>query len=222
MAIPSPSPVTPLPPMPGVGPDWYKVALYQKRLWDQGVRLAPKDHRGNFEAHVVWDEAYFNASPRFGGTLHTIGNCRPMANADWCSAFVNYCLHRAGYCHTGNSYARSWLDRGLWSFRALAQPRVGCVIVVGAGGAHVGLLASTVGLPNSPAGNVAAPAGGFDLLGGNQGEQISVKKENRVLIAATDSDNNRSPYLWPLRSGGNCNIGIATAAPHNCGNPHQG
>jgi len=221
VAIPPPSRIAPLTVMPGVGPDWYKVALYQKQLWDNGFKHAPANEIANFDEHVTWDEAYFNACPFFGGRVHNIGDCHPR-QADWCSAFVNYCLHRAGYCHTGHGYARSFLNHRYWSFKALAEPQVGCVIVVGLG-AHVGFLAATDGLPSAPRGNVRPPEGGFMLLGGNQSGRITFNdNESRVLTAATDRYGNRSPYLLPIREGGNCNMGISTAAPHRCGYPHHG
>lgn len=222
MTVPPLSPVAPLPSMPGKGPSWFSIAEYQMRIWDAGMKDATAAQRVDFETQVDWDEAYFAAVPQFGGSVHNIGDCRPARNTDWCSAFVNYCLHRAGYNHTGNGYARSFLDRNKWFFHAIPEPRVGCVVVVGLGGRHVGLLASSEGLPSNPRGNVGAPPGGFKLLGGNQGGRVCVKDETRALMATDDSLGNRSPYLWPLRMGCNCNVGIATAAPHSCGVRHPG
>ena len=222
MSIPLPSKVAPLPPLPGPGPAWYRVALYQMSLWDARARSHP-GQKMNLEAHVDWDQAYFDACPMFGGRVHDIGSSRPRGNIDWCSAFVNYCLHRAGCSHTGNAYARSFLDNSLWHFKALAEPQVGCVAVVGLPrGAHVGFIASTKNLEPTASDNVVPSGNGFELLGGNQGQRISIKVEPRALVAARDKLGSRSPYLWPLSMGMNCNIGIDTARPHSCGNPHRG
>lgn len=222
MAVPPPSRIAPLPNLPGHGPDWYRVALFQKLCWDRNMVNSPSNQWANYEKHTTADEAYFDACPQFGGPRRAIGNSRPAAwSPDWCSAFVNYCLHRPGYSHTGHSKAWSWLESGMWRFTALDEPRIGCVIVVGLPrDAHVGLLASTHRLPPANNRNVPAPRGGFLLLGGNQGNTVMIKSEKRALVAARDSRGNRSPYLWPLRHGGNCNVGVTTAAPHHCGHPH--
>lgn len=56
----------------------------------------------------------------------------------WCSAFVNWCVTKAGIKGTGLANARSWLGFG----EQLMQPRVGCIAVfsrdsAGAASGHV-------------------------------------------------------------------------------------
>ena len=93
----------------------------------------------------------------------------------WCSAFANWCMRQAGLCGTDSAAARSWLAWG----RLLPHPRTGCVVVL-RGGA------------NPAQGHVAfyiAYRGAFlDLLGGDQGDQVSVYAyPTRLLLG----------YRWP-------------------------
>lgn len=53
-------------------------------------------------------------------TLHA--DCDETA---WCSAFVNWCVIRAGINGTNSAAARSWLNWG----RAVANPIPGCIVV---------------------------------------------------------------------------------------------
>lgn len=215
MSTPALSPVTSLPLAGLVDAPWMWVAKYQMALWNASGM--PK-----VEQDTDWDEAYFTASPYYGGKVHDLGTSIRRQNLDWCAAFVNYCLHRAGYSHTGSAGARSFLRNSRWRFEALDEPRVGCVIVVGPpNGQHVGFLASTDGLKAARGRDVKAPGRGFKLLGGNQSNTVKVKNERRDLVAARDLSRNRSPYLWPLRGNPNCNIGLTTAASHFCGHPHK-
>jgi uncharacterized protein (TIGR02594 family) len=84
-----------------------------------------------------------------------------QANNDetsWCSAFVNWCLLKAGLRGTNNAAARSWLAYG----QALRTPRPGCIVILWRES------------PSSWKGHVGFFEG-FDvgnrvrLLGGNQG-----------------------------------------------------
>ncbi|MCB2228192.1 MAG: TIGR02594 family protein [Desulfarculaceae bacterium] len=84
----------------------------------------------------------------------------------WCSAFVNWCMKEAGQQGTGSAAARSWLGWG----QELASPVPGCVAVLWRGS------------PDSNQGHVGFYLGPspdwsahVNLLGGNQGNQVSVK-----------------------------------------------
>lgn len=192
----------------GTEPSWYRYALAQQVRWANGGETVR-------EEDTTWDEDYFMASPRWGNSTHTIED-RPRDNAHWCAAFVNWCLHRAGYSHTGSAGARSFTRSSWWSFEAREQPQVGCVIVMNNPN-HVAFLASTEGLPSSPNGNVTR--GRFDMLGGNQGGTVRISRGNaasRTLLAARGQNGVRSPYLWPLQGSPNCNIELESDAAHYC------
>lgn len=80
----------------------------------------------------------------------------------WCAAFANWCLRQAWIPGTGSALARSFRSWG----KPLDAPRPGAVIVLWRGS------------PTGAQGHVAflldfAP-GVFYLLGGNQGDRVSV------------------------------------------------
>ena len=84
----------------------------------------------------------------------------------WCSAFVNWCITKAGLTGTNSLAARSWLNWG----EKLQEPAVGSVVILQRGSeswqGHVGFV--------------------FDydkqyihVLGGNQGNAVNVKPYRR-------------------------------------------
>ena len=85
----------------------------------------------------------------------------PADEVPWCSSFVNWCLAEAGIQGTRSAAARSWLDWGV----DLKKPVTGCVTVFSRGS-------------NPTSGHVAfyvASKGAFyDVLGGNQSNQVKV------------------------------------------------
>lgn len=92
----------------------------------------------------------------------------------WCSAFVNDCMRGSGLEGTGSAAARSWLEWGVE-----CEPRVGCIVVLerppNPRSGHVAFLAHDTGGP-------------LILLGGNQGNAVSVKKYPRSRVLG---------YRWP-------------------------
>ena len=85
----------------------------------------------------------------------------------WCASFVCWCLEQAGVRSTRKANARSYLDWG----RPVSFPSPGCVAVFVRGAnpaqGHVGFV---VGVE---------PNGDILLLGGNQGNQVSIKRQDR-------------------------------------------
>ncbi len=215
-------------PVAGAGRRWVQIARMQARRWATEIDSWGSELNGEDpETLLDWDEAYFVAAPRWGEITHGLGEPSDRADRDWCAAFVNYCLHRAGYSHTGsagaNSFARSWA----WRFDALREPQQGCVIVVGNAdtghGGHVAFLDTWDNLPSNPGGHVQNRAGRvFHLLGGNQAARVNSRREpvraNRDLLAARGQNGVTSPYLMPRQGPHTCNIGsvIPTEQPHHC------
>lgn len=226
----SPTIIAPAP-ATGGGPRWFQIARAEELRWRQEInRWTADKNRRNAEAELEWDEAYFAASPYWGARTHEPGEVPSVKNMDWCAAFANYCLHRAGFSHTGSAGANSFLKSRLWQFNALTEPAQGCVIVVGnpdtGKGAHVAFLDSWSNLPSSPNGHVEHKSDRiFHLLGGNQNQKVCSQRDgksrNRSMLAAKGQNGVTSPYLWPLQGGPTCNIGsvIATERPHHCGRP---
>lgn len=93
----------------------------------------------------------------------------------WCAAFNGAMLFRAGHKPTGSLMARSYLNWG----QRIEEPRVGAVCVL-----------SRTGDPNS--GHVGFVVAWTDttvsLLGGNQGNRVSVQEFPREKVLA---------YRWP-------------------------
>jgi uncharacterized protein (TIGR02594 family) len=88
----------------------------------------------------------------------------------WCSAFVNWCVERAGFEGTDSASARSWLNWG----KKISTPRRGCIVVFSRP-------------PNSWEGHVAFYIGEtsthIKVFGGNQTDAVNISKyaKNRLL-----------------------------------------
>ncbi len=86
----------------------------------------------------------------------------------WCSAFVNWCITKAGLKGTNSAAASSWLTWG----QKLDQPRLGCITVFNH---HVGFYAGAAG-------------DHFLLLGGNQSNAVNTENKHPSDVLA---------YRWP-------------------------
>lgn len=96
-----------------------------------------------------------------------------VQDANWCAAFVSYCFKKTGQSPlTGfdGMRARTYADK---YGKEVTRPVYGALAIVQRGGAgHIGFV---VGY-NKRNGKIT-------LLGGNQGNKVSIKKEGRTLIA---------------------------------------
>jgi len=96
----------------------------------------------------------------------------------WCSSFVNWVLMKAGLERTKSAAARSWLNYGY----AMNNSVPGSIIVLSRNGnpeaGHVGFYYKDLDKNN------------FYLLGGNQGDKVSIQAfpKNRILA-----------IRWPLK-----------------------
>lgn len=87
------------------------------------------------------------------------GPDRERDETPWCSAFVNFCVEKAGFPGTGSAWARSWLNWGMEAdWDAVV---VGSIVVLkrGANSGHVGFFVDSDGEQ-------------VLLLGGNQGDRV--------------------------------------------------
>jgi uncharacterized protein (TIGR02594 family) len=76
----------------------------------------------------------------------------------WCSAFVNWCVLKAGYEGTDSAWAKSWLNWG----QELEMGRRGCITVFSRNqGGHVGFF-------------IGESSSGIDVLGGNQSDAVKI------------------------------------------------
>ena len=211
----------------GNGPRWIQYALAEKKLWDTEIsKWTDKDKIAIAERYMSRDETYFTTTPYFGGKTKPRGTKPPnKGRHHWCAAFVNWCLHAAGYSHTGSAGAHSFITRRLWRFKALTEPKKGCVIVVGNGkrASHIGFLWSSKNLPKNPGGDVVMKGGRvLQMLGGNQrGERVTIRPETKKLRAVEGYNGVTSPYLWPLQGKDTCNVDPTTEQGHYCGRPYK-
>lgn len=201
----------------GLSAPWIDVALSEMRThWRSNGSVVK-------ESALSVDEDYFDASPYFGGKNQAKG-ARLKDNAHWCAAFVNFCLHTAGYSHCGAAGAKCFTWGSWWEFEVLPSPRRGCVIVVGSKeigedtstGHHVGFLDTWNDLPDNPNGDVRySSKRGLYLLGGNQSNTVQSNLEKRTMLAVRKGGV-KSPYLWPKVGSNTCNCDLPTAQGHFC------
>ena len=84
----------------------------------------------------------------------------------WCSSFVNWCMTKAGVAGTKSAAAASWVDWG-----SACEPRLGAVVVLyNAKAAN----SSTTTTGNHVAFLIEETSTTYKLLGGNQGDQVSI------------------------------------------------
>jgi uncharacterized protein (TIGR02594 family) len=65
------------------------------------------------------------ANKRILEYLRTCGISGDNDEIHWCSAYINWCVIKAGYKGTNSLLARSWLKRGT----ILTKPRLGCIVI---------------------------------------------------------------------------------------------
>ena len=97
----------------------------------------------------------------------------------WCSAFVNWCMKKAGYPGTDSARALSWTSYG----KALKEPQAGCILVTkGNKYRHVAFVDEVNGELKMLGGNQNQAAGGGDY------NQISIRPINYGMVVA---------WRWP-------------------------
>lgn len=104
-----------------------------------------------------------DANPEIVKYLHSTTLGAPFNHSDetpWCSAFVNWCVEKAGYKGTGSAWARSWLKWGKEADWDNVLPGSIVVLERGPSSGHVGFF-------------VDADNSRVLLLGGNQGDKVS-------------------------------------------------
>jgi uncharacterized protein (TIGR02594 family) len=115
-------------------------------------------------------------NPRIKEYLKTVG-MNGHDETPWCSAFANWCMAQANIKGTGRANARSWLK---WEGKLVAKPVFGCIVVLSRP-------------PDPSHGHVAFWVGEDAvnpmLLGGNQGNAVSLKRYPRARIL---------DYRWPI------------------------
>ncbi len=100
-------------------------------------------------------------NPRIVEYLHSTNLGAPLRNEDetaWCSAFVNWCIEKAGYEGTDSAWAKSWLNWG----KEIKKPVIGCIAVfTRESGGHVGFY-------------MGKTKTAIRVFGGNQNDAVNV------------------------------------------------
>src|ERR1700761_7984860 len=103
-------------------------------------------------------------NPRIAEYYAAVGLHPSDDEVAWCSAFANFCMQQAGLSGSGSAAARSWLR---WGRQIdLTRAQVGDVAVFWRD--------SAVGWKGHVAFFVGAAGGNLLVLGGNQGNAVSV------------------------------------------------
>lgn len=97
----------------------------------------------------------------------------------WCSAFANWCMQQADIQGTGRANARSWLSWGNAN-ACLSRPCFGAVTILWRGQRH--------GWRGHVAFYVGDWQGQISLLGGNQGNRVSIREYDAGRVLG---------YRWP-------------------------
>jgi uncharacterized protein (TIGR02594 family) len=118
------------------------------------------------EAELGVQEDPTGSNPRIEAYHATTQGGAAPDSVHWCASFVNFCVESAGFKGTDSKAARSWLNWG----KEATDFVPGCIVVLKRGAPPMGHVGFFVG----------SEGGRVHLLGGNQG--------NKVSIAAFDAD----------------------------------
>ena len=111
-----------------------------------------------------------DGNPRIVAYHATTGGGSEPDSVPWCSSFVNFCVEKAGLKGTDSKAARSWMKWG----REATEFFPGCIVVLERGAApqgHVGFFVGT-------------ESGRIRLLGGNQGDRVSIASFDASIVLA--------------------------------------
>ena len=108
-------------------------------------------------------------SPVIASWLHKLRAWWQDDETPWCGVFVAACFDTVGCALPKNwMRAKAWLDWG----QVLSSPELGCVVVFERpGGGHVGFVVGRT------------PEGSLLVLGGNQGNKVSIAARTEVGLA---------------------------------------
>lgn len=110
------------------------------------------------------------SNPRIEQYHATTGGGAEPDSVPWCSSFVNFCIESAGLQGTRSKVARSWENWGVDAGNFVP----GCVVVLQRGdppSGHVGFY-------------VGRESGRVQLLGGNQGDKVSIASFDATRVLA--------------------------------------
>jgi uncharacterized protein (TIGR02594 family) len=157
---------------------WRKIKKGRLTGWASHKYLVPQVRNAPPSANRPWFPIAYGelgekeiagaaANPRIVEYLHSTNIGAAYDNTDetaWCSAFVNWCVEKAGHAGTDSASALSW---GSWGTNATA-PVPGDIVVFnwGGGNGHVGFF-------------VSSTKDIVKVLGGNQGNEVCIKDWNR-------------------------------------------
>jgi uncharacterized protein (TIGR02594 family) len=151
---------------------WRKISYSEKNGWASHKYLRPQGGEVlasefpwfEIAQHEIGIKEVMGSgdNPRIIEYLRSTNLSGPASSNDetpWCSAFVNWCVEKAGYAGTDSAWARSWLNWG----RETDTPVRGCIVVFerGTGSGHVAFFVSKTRTQ-------------IKVLGGNQSDSVMI------------------------------------------------
>lgn len=150
-----------------IKPSWLKEA--EKHLGKKETARMVKDD--------PWVKLLFEELGAYGWAKD-----QTVKDANWCAAFVSYCLKKTGQSPLTGFDGMRARTYGEKYGKEITRPVYGALVTVARGGAgHIGFV---VGYNKRN--------GALTILGGNQGNKVSIKKEKRQILAY------RVPSSWQI------------------------
>lgn len=150
-----------------IKPSWLKEA--EKHLGKKETARMVKDD--------PWVRMLFESLGAYGWAKD-----QTVKDANWCAAFVSYCLKKTGQSPLTGFDGMRARTYGEKYGKEITRPVYGALVSVARGGAgHIGFV---VGYNKKN--------GTLTILGGNQGNKVSIKKEKRQILAY------RVPSSWQI------------------------
>ena len=157
-------------------PKWYEIALGEIG-----------------QSEIAGDED----NPRIVEYLKTVFDYQQHDEVAWCSAYVSWCMIRAGYKSTHSALAQSWLNYG----DAVSKPVQGDICVFRRGSekwmGHVGFFDGLA-------------AGQYRILGGNQNNSVSfdIYPVSRLMGIRRPGRSERPSEMIPIEPVGKIEIRV--------------
>lgn len=165
----------------GTSSDNNEIQINEQTEITEGGQIKPpwireaEKHLGKTEtARIVKDDPWIRLLfEELGTQAYSWAQNRTVVEANWCAAFVSYCLKKTGQSPLTEFDGMRALAYANKYGTEITRPVYGALaIVTRDGGGHIGFV---VGYNKE--------TGVISMLGGNQGKSVTIKEESRSLVA---------------------------------------